>query len=346
MVPGSIFPRGLLRNGYKLIADGSHYPQGLLSSLYQVKSQMPFDFTLVAHINERLCAEQHLKVLEKDDVVVYDRGYYSYLMLHRHFESKIHAVFRLQKSNSAAIDEFFFGPETDITISVVPSARTRQEILEEYPDLDIIPIQMRLIKYRIGDETTCLGTTLLDRARYTKQDFIDIYHSRWGVEELFKVCKRIFVIEDFHAQTERGVKQEIFAQFVLVTMNRIFTNQADIELNLSGTTANQIGGDSTSGAHSSNQSLSRLKTNFKNCIHVFTRSIEELLLLQTKMETVVARAFLFIVGRHQKNRPGRSYQRKSMRPVTKWRDRTKRKNSKKAQKPPNALKPEDAFAVS
>ena len=93
---------------------------------------------------------------------------------------------------------------------------------------------MRLIKYQIGDETICLGTTLLDQNLYTIQDFIDLYHSRWGVEELYKISKRIFIIEDFHAQTERGVKQEIFAHFALVTMNRIFANQADIDLNLSG----------------------------------------------------------------------------------------------------------------
>ena len=43
-----------------------------LSCLCQLKSQMPFDFDLVSHTNERSCAQRHLQVLEKGDVVVYD----------------------------------------------------------------------------------------------------------------------------------------------------------------------------------------------------------------------------------------------------------------------------------
>jgi len=339
-------PRGLLRCGYKLLSDSVYYPQGLLSCLYQVKSQIPFDFTLVPYINERVCAEQHLQVLEKDDVVVYDRGYYSYLLLHRHFERKIHPVFRLQKNSSTAIDEFFSSPETDALVSITPSSTAQREIRAEYPHLMIVPIPLRLIKYQIGGETTCLATTLLDRNRYTIQDFIEIYHSRWGVEELYKTSKRTFIIEDFHSRTERGVKQEIFAHFALITMNRIFANQADIDLNLSGSSTNQGGSDGPSIASPSNQPLRRLKTNFKNCIHVFTRSIEELLLLHTQMKAVIERAFLFVRGRHQTERPGRSYQRKSMRPETKWRAPRIRKKDRKGPKPLTALNPGDIVAAS
>ena len=34
-------------------------------------------------------------------------------------------------------------------------------------------------------------------------------------------------IEDFHGQSERGVKQELFAHFVLITLTRLFSNQGD-----------------------------------------------------------------------------------------------------------------------
>lgn len=341
-------PRELLRCGYRLLSDSSYYPQGLLSCLYQVKSQIPFDFSLVAHINERTCAERHLQVLGKNDVVVYDRGYYSYLMLHRHIESKIPAVFRLQQNNSTAIDDFFASSETDIIVDIYPSSTTRKEILVEYPNLNIVSIPMRLIKYQIGDEATCLGTTLLDQERYTKQDFIDIYHSRWGVEELYKVSKRIIIVEDFHAKTERGVKQEIFAHLVLVTMNRIFANQADAHLNSFDGPSDQVENSSVSGQPWPIQQLSRIKTNFKNCIHVFTRSMEELLLLHVRMKAAVEWAFLFIKGRHQKERPGRSYPRKSMRPETKWhapRKRKKKKN-KKVLNPLPTLNPGNVMAAS
>ena len=321
-------PRSLNQHGYKLPSVKSHYPQGLLSCLYQVKSQIPFDFDLVSHHNERTCAEQHLEVLEKDDVVVYDRGYFSYLMLLHHVESNIHAIFRLQESSCTVVEDFFSSTQTDIIATIYPSTTVRSEIRKAHPERNIAPLQMRLIKYQIGDKTYCLGTTLEDQNKYKRQDFIEIYHSRWGVEELYKISKRVFIIEDFHAQTERGVKQEIFAHFALITMNRIFANQADIDLNVSNDSTNTLEGPANSEHPSSNfQLMSKIKTNFKNCVHVFSRSMEELLLLHTKMKDAVERAFLLIIGRHQKEKPGRSYPRKSMRPVTKWYPSKEKKQS-------------------
>jgi len=321
-------PRSLVSCGYKVPSGNANYPQGLLSCLYQVKSQMPFDFDLVSHANERTCARQHLQMLKKNDVVVYDRGYFSYLMLHQHSESEIHAVFRLQENSFNVIQDFFAGPQTDIIATIYPSSTVRKELLREHPGLDIVSLQMRLIKYRIGDETFCLGTTLVDRNRYNRQDFIDIYHARWGVEELYKVSKRIFIIEDFHAKSERGVKQEIFAHFALITMNRIFANQADVDLNQPGNPIDTFEQCFNTEQPSSNQQMSRVKTNFKNCIHVFTRSMEQLLLLHAKIKISVVNAFDFIRGRYQKDRPGRSYVRISMRPETKWRSRKKYKKVK------------------
>lgn len=99
-------PRKLLSSNYKLPSKNANYPQGLLSCLYQIKSRMPFDYDLVSHSNERICAEQHLHTLEKNDVVVYDRGYFSYVMLHHHFNCQIHAVFRLQKNSYTVIRDF------------------------------------------------------------------------------------------------------------------------------------------------------------------------------------------------------------------------------------------------
>ncbi len=309
-------PLKLLSSGYKLPSKNANYPQGLLSCLYQVKSQMPFDFDLVSHANERICAQHHLYTLKENDVVVYDRGYFSYVMLHQHFDSKIHAIFRLNKNSFTVIRDFFSSHDTDILVTIDPSSKKRWEILRKNPNLKIVAIQIRLIKYQIGDNTYCLGTTLIDQNQYKNiQDFIDIYHARWGVEELYKISKQIFSIEDFHAKSERGVKQEIFAHFALITMNRIFANQADIDLNKSNDSVNNATDSKGSFLKAQTHTI---KTNFKNCIHVFSRSMEELFLLKTKMDTVIERAYHFILGRNQKERPGRSYIRKSMKPISKW----------------------------
>jgi len=111
-------PRELFAYGYSAPSEKVYYPQGLLSCLYQVHSQLPVDFDLVADLNERTCAQRHLGVLEKGDVVVYDRGYYSYLMLHKHYQTGIDAIFRLQESSATVIREFFKGSENDKIIKI------------------------------------------------------------------------------------------------------------------------------------------------------------------------------------------------------------------------------------
>ncbi len=74
-------------------------------------------------------------------------------------------------------------------------------------------------------------------------------------------------------------------------MNRIFANKADADLNQSSDLVD-------------NKS-SLLKINFKNCIQVFSRSMEELLLLQTKIKSSIDRVYKFIIGRNQKeSKPG------------------------------------------
>ena len=323
-------PRELLADGYTLPSDTVHYPQGLVSCLYHLHSHLPWDFDLVAHGNERRCATQHLTVLEPNDVVVYDRGYFSYRLLHQHAQTGIHAIFRLQDSGFKEIREFFASPDTDTTVTLSPSARTQRDIRTASPTLDIIPLRLRLMKYEMAGTRYCLGTTLVDsQQQYPLHEFMDIYHARWGVEELYKVSKRIFIIEDFHARTERGVKQELFAHFVLITLNRLFANRADRALNPEDPSSKPMAppGSSTSGAFTG--ALRTLKTNFKHCIHVFARSLEDLLFLHGRMKTAVHRAFDSIVGQYQQVRPGRSYPRKSMKPESKWRPLTKKENHPK-----------------
>ena len=77
----------------------------------------------------------------------------------------------------------------------------------------------------------------------------------------------------------------------------------------------------------STQNKLKNRTNFKNCIHIFTRSLEELLILHAQMSSA-ERAFNSIIAQYQKVRPSRSYPRKSMKPISKWRPSKKKKKQK------------------
>ena len=63
-------PRPLIAQGYRAPSEQAHYPQGLLSCLYQLRCGLPIDFDLHAHGNERAAALAHLDALSANDVVV------------------------------------------------------------------------------------------------------------------------------------------------------------------------------------------------------------------------------------------------------------------------------------
>ena len=299
-------PRGLVREGWRTPVDGTHYPQGLVSCLYRLQSRLPVDFDLHAHGNERAAALAHLDVLSANDVVVYDRGYYSYEMLHAHAIRGLHAVFRMQRKTGIDVDRFIHGSRRDTVIEVVPRQGTLTRLRRRNPGAAFGPHRLRLVKYAVGDTVFILGTTLLDRDPYSIDQLSDLYHARWGIEELYKVSKRLMEVEDFHGQSERGVKQELYACFTLITMTRLFANHGEDHLN---------GGLPNDGKPP-------MQTHFKHGLAAVAANIESLLLRQASaLRETVARIVGEIVRCRQRLRPGRSYERRSRKPVGKWQRR-------------------------
>ncbi len=313
-------PRQLRAEGYRTPSENAHYPQGLVSCLYRLQAKIPYDFDLVSHGDERKMALSHLQVLRPNDLVVYDRGYFSYVVLYFHIKQGIHAVFRLKKNSYKVIDEFMASEATDRVVDIEPSITRQQEILAHYPDMDFIPLRLRLIKYVIAETTFTLGTTLVDEALYRTAEFAKLYHARWGVEELYKISKVLIDVEDFHGQSERGVKQELFAHFVLITLNRIFTTKAE---------AGFCEKDDRAQHNKTEHRRLTFKVNVKNALITLARNLEGLFLQQADLVTTTVNNIIASISLcRQKLRPNRNYKRASMKPVKKWRPAKKSKGKK------------------
>ena len=218
-------PRPLRDAGYTTPSEQAHYPQGLLSCLYRLQSRLPVDFDLVAHANERLAALAHLPALEPRDVVVYDRGYYSFELLCAHRERGLHAVFRIRRKAGKALDRFIDSKKTDTVCAILPGRDALRELSRKRPGKRWRPLPLRLVKYTHGATEYVVGTTLLDSRRYRVAALADLYHARWGIEELYKVSKQFLEVDQFHGPSERLVKQELFAHFNLIAMTRLLANR-------------------------------------------------------------------------------------------------------------------------
>lgn len=175
-------PRELIEFGFKTYDERRHYPQGLLSCLYDVLSKTVYDFDFVPHMNERTCALEHLKILEPNDVVIFDRGYFSYLLLHEFHKKGVHAIFRLQEGSvNKQIEDFIKSSRTDEMINYVPSKKVISDLKKQGYFLKPNPIPFRLIKHTINGETYLYGTTLSGE-KYPANCFLDLYHERWSID--------------------------------------------------------------------------------------------------------------------------------------------------------------------
>lgn len=311
-------PRELINFGFKLYDETRrHYPQGLLSCIYDVLSKTVYDFDFVTHMNERKCVLEHLKTLKPNDIVIFDRGYFSYLLLHEFYNAGVHILFRLQEgSSNKEIETFIKNPQKDKVIKYIPSTTVISDIKKQGYVLQAKPIPMRLFKHEIKGETYIYGTTL-SRHKYPAPYLMDLYHERWCIEELYKITKQITEIEEFRSKTERGIKQEIYAHLLFVNLSRFFEFDAKDSL----PPMNQKDEESCDKANFYKffNPTSMFNINFKNCLAVAGRYIENLLLGgYDRIEIWVEKVIQLILRIRQKIRPGRSCPRRSHKPTNKW----------------------------
>ena len=87
---------------------------------------------------------------------------------------------------------------------------------------------LRLVKNEIAGSAYVLGRKLLDHGEmYPVADLSDLKNEHWGVEELQKVSKPLIDIEDLNGRSERGVRQELIAHFVLIAQTRQISNHGE-----------------------------------------------------------------------------------------------------------------------
>jgi hypothetical protein len=302
-------PISFTKLGYGKPGEHSLYPQGLISCLYELKTEIPYDFEMVKHHNERICAIQHLEVLKENDLVVLDRGYFSYQLFLKFIEKKVYVIFRLQRKAGGVFNSFWESDKEEEIITYEPTYQMKRKIIKEDPKCELKAIKLRLIKYTVNNTTYVLATNLFEE-KYKINDFKELYHLRWFEEEGYKVIKSIIKAPNFHAKTERGIKQELYAAFNLITIARIFDHKASSQINTGP--FNKL--------HSITKLSSILKINFKNCLMTIARAVEEIIYLSPIkfVNEKLPRMLKSIRSQYQKIRPNRNYPRFSKQIPNKW----------------------------
>lgn len=127
------------------------------------------------HTSERVGGYRMLRSVEKDMLVMWDKGFHSYKMLNSVLKKQAHVLGRVPNGCKF------------VKKKQLPDGSYLSEIKSDTKGCP--PITVRIIEYRIEDNTRdtkqeChrLITTLLDAELYPAKELILCYHERWEVE--------------------------------------------------------------------------------------------------------------------------------------------------------------------
>ncbi len=217
---GSIInlPTKMIGGGYRVT--NGHCPSALLTTLVRLSDRMAFGLKISANFDERAIAHEFLEELSDEHLVVYDRGYLSFGLLNDHISKGIAGVFRVSSGSIfRELDDFMHSEEVDKIIQIDPTYATYRNSKKALPGTIMGPVEIRAIKYKIGNKVYLLATTLLDQFIPAKA-FVELYAKRWHIEEFLKSFKMTIKAELFHSLSVNGIEQEIQCAGILWNLSR------------------------------------------------------------------------------------------------------------------------------
>ncbi len=216
--------------------------QSRASLLYDLLNSIVVDAQLCdSKIHEiTITKNKHLQHTQKNDLIIFDRGYPSYNMFAT-ITTKYEADYLIRvkkntyKEHTAPLFEKD-GDITDIVVTTIASTKSvKSTCLEENLPLEL---QVRFIKVVLDNgDIEVLATSVLDTKRLKTSDFKELYFQRWKIETCYEIIKNRLSLENFTGTSVLSVKQDFYATifvsnieaFVVLDLDEELENQAKIK---------------------------------------------------------------------------------------------------------------------
>lgn len=200
-----------------------HYPQCLVSTLYDVFRRLPVARTVVANdSSEREEIGKLLPFVPSNSVWLFDRGYPSYETIY-HLKQNYDGRFLFRSPASCtfpAVEKFVEKGREESVVWIMPSNSFKSKISVR-ERLELKPIKLRVVRLESPDGTvSVLLTNLYSKKRFKRQDIIDLYFRRWEIESYYRDEKIILEIERFHSKNVNGILQEFYAAMIMSVISR------------------------------------------------------------------------------------------------------------------------------
>ena len=200
-----------------------HYPQALVSTLYDVFGRLPIARTIVSpRESQRQQVARLLPFLPPQSVWLFDCGYPSYelprLLLK---QTGRYFLMRCRASQTfPAVEEFIASGKPEALLWIMPSNQARAK-LSPRQRKRLKALSVRAIRLESPQGTlSVLLTNLFNHREFPRQEIITLYFRRWEIEGAYRDEKVTLEIEHFHSKTAHGSRQELFAVMIMSVMAR------------------------------------------------------------------------------------------------------------------------------
>jgi len=205
--------------------DQSDCTMGMASVFYDVLNQMVIDSSIEPRSgSEHKCAAEHLEHADKNDLIIYDRGYNAFWLYALHTKHKQVFCMRAKANKNLAVKEFIKSNKKEAVVTFVankPSIKTCNE-----KGLPVTPVTLRLVRVDLPNEVEVLITNLMDSKKYDASVFKSLYHQRWGIEENYKRLKQWAEIENFSGKSALSVQQDFYAKIMAMNLTALMAMAA------------------------------------------------------------------------------------------------------------------------
>jgi len=174
-----------------------------ISLLYDVISNYVIDAQIGSiAVNEREYAKKNLayfsSICDKNDIVIFDRGYPSRDMIVTLSDMGCKYLMRLQNSTFKGVKE---NPSSDFRIDIAVNERTYS-------------VRVVRVTLNTGEVETLI--TNLSEDEFCTNDFLKLYFLRWGIETVYDTLKNKLLVEKFAGKSTVAVLQEYYAMMFIL----------------------------------------------------------------------------------------------------------------------------------
>jgi len=210
-------------------AGKGHYPQCLVTTIYDVFRRLPIARSVVGYANcERTQAQKLIPKVPAGNVMIFDRGYPGFNVfkfLNKNYDG--YYLFRsTARSTFPAVEEFIKSRKAEDMIYLEPTKSRRPRRPKKLnQSLGQTRIPLRVIRLESPDgNLSVLLTNLMDKKTFSMEEITQLYFRRWEIESMYRDEKIFLEVDTFHSRNSNGIRQELFAALIMNVIAKILMN--------------------------------------------------------------------------------------------------------------------------